>query len=229
MDETTDCPQPNLLDSLFRIVSEVFLDGNCPYDPHTIPKAEIGAVLTLPRMAQLKCFLYNSVCMAYTRLLHVYSGRALPTPTSLMQSIESMLGWTLLLISSYTATGEACIFGLYFTDPKTYGDRIRDLHSATENTAMLFQLSPIHAMFRVVAGKLAWSVIDDRVLFGEESHGAALSLDGPRLEKACFTYNPSRIDEDTVYRAASPRGAFETRFTIETIELWAQQSDYMAI
>jgi hypothetical protein len=182
-----------------------------------------GSVLTLPRMVQLESFLYNSLCMADTRVLHVYSELAMPTPATLMQSIETANCWTLLIVSGRTATGEAYIFGVHFTDPKTYGDRIQDLDSATESTAILFQLSPIHDVFRGMDGTLAWSMTNDKVVFGREGHGAALSLDGSRLEKAYFTHRPSGIDENTVYRPTSHRGAFETRFTIETIELWAQE------
>lgn len=218
----TDRLQPHLLNSLFKLLSKVFFDGLCPYDPHLAPTAEMGAVLTLPRMAQVECILYDSMYMSDSRLFKTYSGPTLPTAVDLTHSIESIQGWALLIISGRAAADETCIFGLYFADPATYVKRIVDEGTSSENTAMLFQLSPVHDAFRGLQGKLAWSVAERGVTFGHDGHGAALTLEGAQLKDAKFTHNPSENVDSTIYRPTAHRGRFNVQFAIEKIELWVE-------
>lgn len=161
--------------------------------------------------------------MSDTRVFEAYSGPTLPTAIDLTHSIESTQGWLLLVISGWAAADEPCIFGMYFADPATYGKRIEDEGASSENTAMLFQVSPVHDAFRGLQGKLAWSVAEKGVTFGHDGHGATLTLEGAQLKDARLTHNPLENVDSTIYRPTAHRGRFNVQFATEKIELWAEE------
>ena len=198
----------------------MFFNSLCPLDANTgyLPVAEEGAVLTLPRMAQLEGFLFNSICMAEIRHVQTYTRAVRKTTADLVEHVMSISESGLLIISGRTATS-TCIFGAFVSPKLLDGRCIRDGGAAFEETVLLFQLSPVHDVFRGRIGALAWSESDDGVVFGNQLHGVALTVD-KLMRNARFTHHPSEDARETAYRATEHRGGFEMAFTVDEVELW---------
>ncbi|KAF2630902.1 hypothetical protein BU25DRAFT_489020 [Macroventuria anomochaeta] len=216
---------PHLFDPLYDLLGKVFFDQLCPHDANSgyLPTAELGAVLTLPRMAQLETFLFNSICMADIRRFQSHPHATGPTASDLMRDINAIPECALLIISGHAAAGETYVFGAFVSQPSIEGLSIQSGDTRFEETALLFQLSPTHDVFRGQVGKPAWSATEKGIVFGNEDHGAALILD-ERLTDVRFTHNPSGNIEYFVYHPTAHRGQFEINFAIEKIELWAEGS-----
>ncbi|KAJ8109957.1 hypothetical protein OPT61_g7074 [Boeremia exigua] len=216
---------PRLLDPLSDLLGKIFFDQSCPHDAHTgsFPTAEPGTVLTYPRMAQLETFLFNSICIAEIRRFHSYSKITLPKTSEVIHNFERLPDAALLVVSGRSASGEEHVFGAFVARPLTDGPCIQDGAPNFEETAVLFALSPTHDVFRGQKGKPAWTLHQDRMVFGNEGHGAALVLDIGSAT-ARFAHEPSASLEETVYHPNEHREAFEMQFDIEHLELWAEDS-----
>lgn len=90
---------------------------------------------------------------------------------------------------------------------------------------LLFQLSPIHDVFRGASGKAAWEISDEGVLFGDGNSGASLRL-GVEMNRAIFLHKLSTAskEREQVYQPTEWRGTWELEIEIGGIELWGEVS-----
>ena len=175
-------------------------------------------------MAQLETFLFNSICVAEIRRSHSYTKATMPTTLELVQAFERLPESVLLVVSGRTtASGNDFAFGVFIARPLVDGPCIRDGSTSFEDTAVLFQLSPIHDVFKGQVGRPAWTLTEDKIVFGHEGHGAALVLDTASATVR-FAHEPSATLEETVYLANEHRDKFETQFDLDHLELWAEDS-----
>jgi hypothetical protein len=123
-----------------------------------------------------------------------------------------------LLVSGHNSVNDRYLFGVFISPKMLDGRRIQYARPAFEETVLLFQLSPVHDVFRGRIGALAWVETEDEIVFGNENHGASLAIE-KRVRRARFTHNPSEAVGEVVYGATGHRGKFEVEFTIDRIEL----------
>jgi hypothetical protein len=216
--------QPHVFDSLYHLLGSILFDQACPQDAPTsfLPISKKGALLTLPLMAQLdSTALFQSICFGDIRRFQCYSSVTRPTTAELVKAINSIPECALLVISGRTNAGETCMFCVFIARPLVDGPCIQDGGTGFKDTAMLFQLSPIHDVFRGKLGARAWTATDEGIVFGNEGHGAALIIDNP-LTHVRFTHTPTELIEDAIYLPTEGRGEFETQFTIDKVELWGE-------
>lgn len=201
----------------------VFLDRHCVFDANIgyPPTAEEGVILTLPRMAQLESFLYNSICMADLPRIQTYSHATPSTSENLIEAINTISECALLIISGHTSTNDTCIFGAFIARPAVDGPCIHDGRSDYEETALLFQLSPIHDVFRGRKGKAAWSLTTNGIEFGRKGFGVALTIDNA-LSNGVLSHIASQPSNKATYSTTESRGSFEILFRVKSIELWGE-------
>jgi hypothetical protein len=123
-----------------------------------------------------------------------------------------------LLVSGYNSVNGRYTFGVLISPEILDEQRILEARPAVGETVLLFQLSPVHDVFRGRVGALAWVETGDEVVFGNRNHGASLAVE-KRMRRARFTHNPSEDVREVVYSATGHRGGFEVEFTIDRIEL----------
>jgi hypothetical protein len=219
-------PQPHVFDPLFNLLGTIFFSQRCDLDATQghFPTAAGSDILTLPRMAQLESFLFNSLCVADIRLFNRYPHPTENTASDLMEAIEKIPECALLLVSGHTAASHTpCTFGVFIARPLLDGPCIQRGEPAFEDTALLIQLSPVHDVFRGQVGKAAWAVTDGGLVFGNTEAGAALVIDEGMAE-ARFVHMPFGRAGEAAYRATQHRGAFEVGFAVETIEVWGEDA-----
>jgi hypothetical protein len=223
-------PQPHVFDSLFNLLGKIFFDQLCDLDATQghFPTAEGGDILTLPRMAQLESFMFNSICMADIRLFDSYLHPHEKTALDLVDAIEKIAECALLIVSGHTATAhDTCTFGVFIARPLVDGPCIQNGEPSFEETALLVQLSPVHDVFRGQVGEPAWAATGEGLVFGNKEAGAALVIDGP-MANARFMHNPfgstADITGEATYQTTKHRGKFSIPFTVEKIELWGEDA-----
>lgn len=193
----------------------VFFDQLCRFDVNT-GYAKPGTILTLPRMVQLESFLFNSISMADIRRCEINASAA-----GLVKAIKNITECALLVISGHTAANETYVLGVFIARPPIDGPCIQSGESDFDETALLFQLSPTHDVFRGKIGAPAWYSNNDGFIFGDKDYGAALALDGA-LINARFTHRLSDADAKTVYGPTVHRGDFQTLLSIDGFEVWGE-------
>jgi hypothetical protein len=209
------------------LLGTIFFDQLCELDATQghFPTAEGGRLLTLPRMAQLESFMFNSICMADIRLFDSSLHPHKTTASDLVDAIEKIPECALLVVSGHTAAHDTCTFGVFIARPLVDGPCIQHGEPGFEDTALLIQLSPVHDFFRGQIGGPAWAATDEGLVFGNTESGAALVLDG-RMANAQFMHNPfgstGDITREATYQATKHRGKFSIPFTVDKIELWGE-------
>jgi hypothetical protein len=193
----------------------VFFDQPCSLDANT-GYAKPGTVLTLPRMVQLESFLFNSISM-----LDIHRIERSTSTVELVKAIEEITEYALLVISGHTAANETYVLGVFVARTPIDGPCIQSGESDFDETALLFQLSPTHDVFRGKFGAPAWYSDKDNLVFGDRDYGAALVLDGS-LTKVQFTHRLLDADARAVYSPTVHRGDFETLLSIDALELWGK-------
>lgn len=195
----------------------VFFNDTRQFDANT-GYTKPGVVLTLPRMVQLETFLYNSISM-----LDIHRFDRSTSDIELVEAVKNIAEYALLVISGHTATNEAHVYGVFIARPLVDGPCIQSRRSDSDETALLFQLSPTHDVFRGITGASAWYLNTDGLVFGNKDHGTALALDAPLTEARVTQKLPgTSTDAKTVYRATVQRGDFEILLSIDAIELWGK-------
>jgi hypothetical protein len=221
--------QPHVFDPLFALLGTIFLDQRCDLDATQghFPTAAGSAILTLPRMAQLESFLFNSLCVADIRLFDSYPHPTKTPALDLVHAIEKIPECALLLVSGHTAAHTPCTFGAFIARPLVDGPCIQRGEPGFEDTALLIQLSPVHDVFRGQVGQPAWAVTDGGLVFGNKESGAALVIDEGMAE-ARFMHDPfggaGDVAGEAVYQTTEHRGKFSVPFTVERIELWGEDA-----
>ncbi|KAK6957247.1 hypothetical protein Daesc_000029 [Daldinia eschscholtzii] len=195
--QALEASSPYLLYPFYRLLALAFLDKPGTFDiiqiSEPIPSIPADAVLTRPRASQLNTFLAHSAYGPDLRCMGHYVSPNLPTPASLLQTIQDLPDEAIVLFSSQAASvglarEERYIFGLFSPKPKE--DRFHILATADfrpnadeQQQCTLFQLAPRQDLFPGVAGAAGWSttVCAD----GNESFvfGRATSIDNIEEEK----------------------------------------------
>lgn len=193
----------------------IFFDQPCRFDANT-GYAKPGAILTLPRMVQLESFLFNSISMS-----DIHRSECNTSAFGLVKAINDIAERALLVICGHTVNNETYVFGAFIPQPPLDGPCIQNKQSGLDETALLFQLSPTHDVFRGKTGAPAWCSNDDGLIFGDKDHGVALALD-ELLLNARFTHRLSDSDAKTVYGPNVHRGDFEILLSIDGFEVWGE-------
>lgn len=122
----------------------------------------------------------------------------------------------LLLISgrSLTQTNEKVVFGYHLPWYDASDKEGR-------NHCLLFQLSPVHDVFRGYNAERPGFKIDENgsLVFGEKGNGVALVLERA-LKRMTVFHSVSSGDE--IYSATSWRGDWQMDVQVEEIEMWLE-------
>lgn len=190
---------PYLFDSLFHFLSRTFLGRTTPAflsgnlnRPSQLPSTPSpDGILTLPLAAQLTTFLcwnadYASLCR-----------HARFTPETPLESASGLIDTltppkdsgppSILLFRGYSAgSSEPVVFGLFTPHPGKDGQAIHDVSKPNvvgNHGCSLFQLSPIHGVFRGTPGKPGWSVLhgEETIVFGDAGAGVSITVTLPNL------------------------------------------------
>lgn len=167
-------------------------------------------------MVQVETFLYNSISM-----IDIHRHQIRNTANELIEAIENMSEYALLLISGHTVTNEAYVYGAFIALPQIDEPFIQDDGSNFDETAVLFQLSPTHDVFRGNIGAAAWQLNKDGLVIGNKDHGAALAID-TSLKKAQFTHRLPCAGAKAVYSPTVHRGDFQTLLLVDAVDLWGK-------
>lgn len=117
-----------------------------------------------------------------------------------------------LISGKITQTNEKTIFGYYLPF------RGHDEHNDVD-PCLLFQLSPIHDVFRGDnAGRPGWEICSQSLIFGKKDEGMALVLEEDCKRAALF----HNISGDGLYEATAWRGTWQVDVQIEEIEMWVE-------
>ncbi|KAK4452545.1 hypothetical protein QBC34DRAFT_455322 [Podospora aff. communis PSN243] len=181
---------PYLFDSLYRFLSVTFLGQNnlvdIPRPSREVPsRPSSDGILTLPLAAQLATFLSWNV--DYTSLTCHARFKPEDAPENVSALLKALIppsGFeppSILLLQGFSAaTSEPVVFGFFTPSPDKDGKAIQDVsppnYIGVENCA-LFQLAPVHEVFRGTVGKAGWSVADDKtIVFGDVGAGASVTV-----------------------------------------------------
>lgn len=126
-----------------------------------------------------------------------------------------------ILISGVDKQGTQYMFGAFIPTPSLDEQAIQDREHPHWERALLFQLSPVHDVFRGIAGKPAWVVDGESVRFGDVESGAALVV-SEGLRRAKFTQRVGGMREEETYRATGWRGDWGVDMRVEGIEVWEE-------
>lgn len=169
-------------------------------------------------MVQLETFLYNSISM-----LDIHRFKRSINSVELVEAVKNITEYALLVISGHTPMNEAYVYGVFIARPPIDGPCIQNGGSDFDETALLFQLSPTHDVFRGTIGAPAWYSNKNGLIFGNKDYGAALALDAS-LTEARFTHRlpGTGAISEAVYGPTVHRGDFETVMLVDAVELWGK-------
>ncbi len=199
--------------------------GPSPFLTGLDPPASTGSVLTLPRSSQLATFLAGSVYFGALRRVKAHSDLRSLSPLEFVTAMKQVPDEAIVLLSGRTETGETCVWGVFSPKPSADGDSVQTNvipnHVGLEPCA-LFQLAPVHDVFRGTIGKPGWTADSEAVVFGQDS-GVVLGLkDG--LRRLEITHQVPRGDESKVfYKASEWRGDWTASYEVLDIEIWSEK------
>ncbi|KAI3316585.1 hypothetical protein HD806DRAFT_552189 [Xylariaceae sp. AK1471] len=227
---------PYLFAPFYRLLSTTFLNKSSTIDvldaSEVPPPPGKGAViLTRPLQSQLSTFLAASVYFGWLYRAHHFAIESVdrPTPAVLMSAMQAVPDEAILLVSGRLESGEPCTFGLFSPQPRSDAASIQtdvNPHNAGQERCGLFQLEPIHGVFKGVVGRPGWSIIDNggSITFGQGG-GMALALEDG-LRRAVVRHQ-SDEDGDNVrtmaYAPSTWRGDWSTEFDVTEIEIWSER------
>ena len=156
-------------------------------------------------------------------MLDIHRLESSVSAAELVEAIENITEYALLVVSGHTITNEAYVYGVFVARPLIDGPCIQDGGSDFDETALMFQLSPFHDVFRGTIGAPAWHSNKDGLIFGNKDHGAALALDTSLTEARVTHKLPGAgAGAKAVYRPNVYRSDFETLLSIDAVELWGK-------
>ncbi|KAM3077267.1 hypothetical protein ACMFMG_003269 [Clarireedia jacksonii] len=217
---------PYLFDPLYKLLSRTFLGDRSVFDVDDGSEVFIGPpnVLTIPFASQLYTFLAGSVCFETLECFNHFTSSNLPTSSALISAMESVPGEAILILSGTTSNRETVTFGLYSPKPKIDGSSIEtNLIPSIEGLerCAIFQLSPVHDVFRGNIGKPGWTADDESVTFGGGS-GVVMVLKD-QLRRGEVRHRILDGDQMTgIYEADRWRGDWAVEFEIAEIAIWSE-------
>ncbi|KAI1817713.1 hypothetical protein GGS20DRAFT_599295 [Poronia punctata] len=230
---------PYLFSPYYRLLSTTFLDKSSTID--VLEASEVShflqrekekgkeVVLTRPMQSQLNTFLSHSVYFGcLDRIRHFSTDR--PTPASLMNALQDVPDEAILVVSGKLESGQTCTFGLFSPKPGSDRTSIQTEVEANPNNAgqercVLFQLQPIHNVFKGVVGRPGWSLVEatglGTVTFGQGG-GVVLALENG-LRRA--TVRHGEADTKESYAPTAWREEWAVDFDVADIEIWSEPQE----
>lgn len=197
--------------------------------PETLPDLEQvipepGKILTLPKLTQLasvlECdFSWDDFCPLYQYNPDDNSN----TASSLAETIDTSGEYPILLLVSgkisHENTTKDAVFGALIANITHDGTDIQPKPQVDQNSTLLFQLSPVHDIFRGNVGRAGWSVVREELCFGERNCGVALVF-AKDLKGATVVHSLDGNDK-AVYKSNEWRGTWSTQVKVKAIEIWS--------
>lgn len=226
---------PYLFDPLYHMLELTFLNKEGALvtghelDSTTIFENSSG-ILTLPLISQLSTFLAGCAYFPdFCRVQRYETATNRPEPTEFVRAIKQVPDEAVVLFSGReTTTGDTFIFGVFSPKPKIEGANIQTSivpnHVGLEPCS-IFQLAPVQDIFRGIAGKPGWTVVDsnDTVIFGQDCGGGVVMALKDGLRRVEITHRVSQGDDSTeVYKPNVWRGNWEVSFELAHIEIWSE-------
>lgn len=198
------------LSPLYKPLDEIDIK-DCPSKP--------GHIATRPILSQLGMILSGTVTFDKIQLHKYYNVTESTTSINAAILAEQIAATqtaavpdpVILLISGkLTQTGERAVFGYHLTW----------FNSGDPDPCLLFQLSPVHDVFRGDnAGRPGWKIdSDENLVFGERSNGVALVL-GKDCKRAMVSHH---VSGKGMYGATTWRGDWQADMQVEEIEMWIE-------
>ncbi|KAI2642681.1 hypothetical protein GGS21DRAFT_187410 [Xylaria nigripes] len=221
---------PYLFAPYYRLLSKTFFNKSSTIDVLDAsevppPPGQDAATLTHPLQSQLSTFLAHSVYFGWLNLAHrfaIASGQR-PTPTALLSVLENVPDEAVLVVSGVSVSGERCTFGVFSPRPRSDGTSIQTAHNAGQEHCLLFQLEPMHGVFKGVVGRPGWGIAGDdgNVAFGQGG-GVTLVL-GDGMRRAVVTHQSTGEGDTATYAACTWRGDWSIAFEVTGIEIWSER------
>ena len=216
-----------LFDALYTVSSHILEPPEVLLDlEEVIP--EPGKILTLPKLTQLASVLEcdfswdEDFYLLYQYNSDKNNNAALNLVENLLEAIcVSEEIPTLLLVSgklSHDNTTEDVVFGAFIANTTHDGTEIQPKPQEDQNSTILFQLSPVHDIFRGNVGRAGWSLVNEELCFGERDCGVALVF-AKDLKEAKVVHNLNG-NQKAVYEPSEWRGTWSTNFEVKSIEVW---------
>lgn len=219
---------PYILDSYYNLLARLFLGKewlSCVgTDSESEPFLAPPNILTIPIVSQLFTFLAMSMWVDRLKCFNHYTSSNLPTSTELINAIRSVPDQVIMLLSGITLSGETVTFGLYSCEKTVDEFSIKQNIVPDMNgheRCSIFQLAPVHDIFRGVVGKPGWTFNNENVTFGKDNGVVMILKDHLRKgvvkhqvsggDKTIYTYEPNWI-----------RGDWTVEFDITEIAIWSE-------
>jgi hypothetical protein len=218
---------PYLFDPLYTLLSRNLLGKESFFDVDGGSEVFVGPpnVLTIPRASQLYTFLIGGVSFGDLECFHHFTGPNMPTPSTLISALESSPETAIMILSGTASNGITITFGLYSFKPKLDGSSIqRDKDPLSEREGCtIFQLEPVHDVFRGVEGSAGWKFDEDSSTFGEGDGVVMVLKDRTSRGEVKHQVSDSDGDEMTgTYEGNRWRGDWTVEFEIEGIAIWGE-------
>jgi TLD len=169
-------------------------------------------------LSQISLFLSETITFDNFQPEFQYSTSSHSSPVSLSPLQTILQTYTeplLILIHGRSNKGHQTTFGAFFPVP---GKEIPQAdRSPGFEDSLLFQLSPVHDVFRSVTGKAAWDITEHTLWCGAQDAGVAFGL-AENLAEATILH---RLGEGAAYEANTRRGPWEENVRIENVEIWS--------
>jgi hypothetical protein len=220
---------PHLFDSLYRLLSRNFLGKESFIDVDSGSDVFIGPpnVLTIPLASQLYTFLGDSVYFAELECFHHFTRANMPTPSAFISALESVPDEAIMILSGTSSNGETVTFGLYSFKPKLDGSSIQidtTAYNSIQERCAMFQLGPVHDVFRGFKGKAGWKFDEESVTFGRG--GGVVMVLKDQFSRGEVKHQLSDGHEVTyTYAANRWRGDWTVEFDIKEIAIWSERPE----
>lgn len=162
-------------------------------------------------LSQLGTFISGTVCAEYLQLHKYYKVNTTSISAStLAEQIAAVPDPVIILLISgkIVQTGEKAIFGYHLP------------WHETNDPCFLFELSPVHDVFRGHGPRPGWKIDRDNLVFGESDNGVALVLEKD-LKWMTVSHNTSK-QNGPKYDATSWRGDWQVCVEVDEIEMWLE-------
>lgn len=217
--------QPFLLDALHYVISSLWMEP---------PRLEAGVLECLrqpgklfkpPILFQLNTIFKNGLIhwFEYLKFSWIHDIQHHPASTSeLVETIEESEDRLLILVSGKdTKTQDEYLLGMFIPSPRQDGHRIQPKQGENWPICSLFELSPIHSVFRGNLECPAWMPSGDEISFsfGDPENGVELVLKNG-LAQASFTQSLNgRGRNEPIYKPTLWRGSFSIDLEVDEIEI----------
>ncbi|RDL33726.1 uncharacterized protein BP5553_08094 [Venustampulla echinocandica] len=213
-----------LYESLVRTSDDDSVNKYVAYPPQSVPS---GHILNLVTISQILFTIDSTVAFDNPRLIYQYddcqAASDVPTVSEVHDAIKfspkESWDFRLLLVSGKsTSNGETVVFGAFL---QGLGEEEKIIPRQEDHLegSLLFQLAPIHDVFRSNIGKKAWTVgSDNELCFGEKGQGFSMRfVDGL---KRLNVIHKVGVHEESIYQATEWRGSWEMEVEIDKVEVW---------